>query len=311
MKGRKVFIISLIVISLIVIVLMPFLGSNSSTNGPFRVEEDRIVVITLAGPIQESSGSLLHGGVISPRYVQSQLKQAADDRSIKGVILRIETPGGAIAASQEIAAMVKKFEKPIVVSMGDMAASGGYYISAPAQGIVAQPGTMTGSIGVISSLINMEGLYEMLGLEVEVFKSGEHKDMFSRTLTEEEKEIMQAISDEAYRQFTEEVAESRNIPIGRVLELATGQLYLGTQALELGLVDRLGGIEEAIDYLAELNGFENPVRYEFPQPSLFSQFFDYGYQVMVVLEKAIGGPEMIMLEMLREGVPPDIRYQVR
>ncbi len=310
MKKRKVFIISLIVVSVFAVIALPYLGEGIPGRIPLRAGEDRIVVINLSGVIQETQGGFLYGG-ISPRLVRNQLQRAAVDRSIAGVVLRIESPGGSIAASQEIASMVRDFEKPIVVSMADMAASGGYYISAPAQGIVAQPGTMTGSIGVISTLMNLDGLYEMLGIEVETFKSGEHKDMLSRNLTGEERLIMQEISDEAYNQFVAEVAEGRGMSIEEVRELATGQIYLGSQALELGLVDRLGGVEEAIEYLAELNDLENPVRFEFPQPSMFTQLFDYGYQVLSVLEKALAGPELIMLEMLREGIPPDIRYQVR
>ena len=310
MNKRKVIIISLVVISVLAVIALPFLGEGVPGRTPLRVGENRIVVISLNGPIQETQGGFLSGG-ISPRLVRNQLQRTAEDSSIEGVVLRVESPGGSIAASQEIAAMVRDFKKPIVVSMADMAASGGYYISAPAQGIVAQPGTMTGSIGVISTLMNIDGLYEMLGIEVETFKSGEHKDMFSRNLTEAERLIMQEISDEAYNQFIADVAEGRGMSIAEVRELATGQIYLGSQALELGLVDRLGGIDEAIEYLAELNDLKNPVRYEFPQPSMFTQLFDYGYRVLFVLEKALGGPELIMLNMLREGIPPDIRYQVR
>ena len=310
MNKRKVIIISLVVISVLAVIALPFLGEGVPGRTPLRVGENRIVVISLNGSIQETQGGFLSGG-ISPRLVRNQLQRAAVDSSIEGVVLRVESPGGSIAASQEIAAMVRDFKKPIVVSMADMAASGGYYISAPAQGIVAQPGTMTGSIGVISTLMNIDGLYEMLGIKVETFKSGEHKDMFSRNLTEAERLIMQEISDEAYNQFVADVAEGRGMSIAEVRELATGQIYLGSQALELGLVDRLGGIDEAIEYLAELNDLKNPVRYEFPQPSMFTQLFDYGYRVLSLFEKALGSPELIMLNMLREGMPPDIRYQVR
>ena len=311
MKGKKIVVISLVVVALITVTVLPFLRGSGSGRELMRSGEDRIVVIYLTGSIQESAGGGFLTGAITPRYVQNQLEKAEADPAIKGIVLRVESPGGSIAASQEIAALIRNFSKPVVVSMADMAASGGYYISAPAQGIVAQPGTMTGSIGVISTLINTEGLYEMLGLEVETFKSGEHKDMFSRTLTDEEKQIMQDISDAAYGQFIAEVAQGRGMDLEKVRDLATGQLYLGTQALELGLVDRLGGIEEAIAYLAELNGLENPVRYEFPPPSAFSQLFESGYRILVLLEKGFLGPELLLLETLREGFPPAILYQVR
>ncbi len=310
MKGR-IFIIALIVVSVAAVFALPFLAGSWRQERAARNGVDRIVVINLTGAIQESMGGAFYGGAITPRLVHSQLQRAAGDQTIKGVVLRVDSPGGSIAASQHIAAMVREFEKPIVVSMADMAASGGYYISAPAQGIVAHPGTMTGSIGVISTLINPDGLYELIGLEVEVFKSGEHKDMFSRTLTEEERVIMQDISDEAYEQFVRDVAEGRGMDIEVVRRLATGQIYLGSQAYDLGLVDRLGGVDEAIAYLAELNDLERPVRYELPQPSLFTQFFQYGYSVLALLEKALTGPELMMLQMLQEGFPPDIRYQVR
>ncbi|MDW7739698.1 MAG: signal peptide peptidase SppA [Bacillota bacterium] len=310
MNKKKIFIIGLIVISVLMVITLPFLAGRDRDRDWSKTGEDRVVVIYLNGTIQESLGLFLSGG-ISPHFVNSQLERAASDQSIKGVVLRIESPGGSIAASQDIAAMVREFEKPIVVSMGDMAASGGYYIAAPAQGIIAQPGTMTGSIGVISTLMNMEGLYEMIGIEVEVIKSGEHKDMLSRTMTDDERMIMQDISDEAYNQFILAVAEGRRMDPERVRILATGQIYLGSQALELGLVDRLGGIEDAIDYLAELNNLENPVRYEFPQPPMFAQLFSYGYKVLSTIERSSINPELVILEMLREGIKPDIRYQVR
>ncbi len=310
MNKSKIFIISLIIVSVIAVIALSYLSNVRPMRASERVDEDRVVVIKLTGTIQESMGGFFAGG-IAPDQVYHQLQRAAEDQTIKGVVLRVESPGGSIAASQDIASMIRKFEKPIVVSMADMAASGGYYISAPAQGIVAQPGTMTGSIGVISTLMDMEELYEMLGIKVETIKSGEHKDMFSRTLTEEERKLMQNISDEAYNQFVTEVAEGRNMDVREVRKLATGEIFLGSQALELGLVDRLGGIEEAIEYLAEMNDLEKPVRYEFPQPSLFTQLFDYGYNVLASLERVFIDPEVIILEKLREGVPPDIRYQVR
>ncbi len=308
---RKIFIVSLIAVSVIAVILLPFVSGPDVRRDPSRTAEDRIVVIPLNGTVQEGQGGLFAVGGITPRLVYSQLERAAADQSIKGVVLRVESPGGSIAASQEIAYMIRDFEKPIVVSMADMAASGGYYISAYAQGIVAQPGTITGSIGVISTLMDLEGLYEILGIEVETIKSGKHKDMFNRALTEEERVIMQNFSDEAYDQFVGDVAEGRGMTVGEVRELATGEIYLGSRARDLGLVDRLGGTAEAIDYLAELNDLEKPVRYEFPAPSVFDQFFTFGFQVFAKFEKALLGPELIKLEMLREGVPPDIRYQLR
>ncbi len=310
MNKRKIFIISLIAVSVLAGLVLPFIdGADPRRERPPK-DQDRIVVIKLQGPIQEGMGGFFGGG-ISPDHVYNQLQRAKEDRYIEGVVLRVESPGGSIAASQEIAAIIRDFKKPIVVSMADMAASGGYYISAPAQGIVAQPGTITGSIGVISSVMDMEELYEKLGIRVETIKSGEHKDMFSRSLTDEERELMQEISDRAYEQFINDVAEGRDMDVEEVRELATGELFIGSQARELGLVDRLGGVEEAIDYLAELNDLEHPVRYELPAPSVFDQLFGYGYRVLSSLERAFIDPEVLFFEKLRDGVPPEILYQVR
>jgi protease-4 len=199
--------------------------------------------------------------------VRNYLSRAEADGFVKAVVLRIESPGGSAAASQEIAAEVLRFKektgKPVVVSMGDVAASGGYYISVYADRIVANPATLTGSIGVISELIYIEGLLEKLGLEMEIIKAGEHKDMGIRPLTDEERQIMQAITNDLYEQFVGAVAEGRNLPPETVRNLATGQLYTGGQALELGLVDELGGLDRAIEVAGELAGVTAPIVEEY------------------------------------------------
>ncbi len=168
---------------------------------------------------------------------------------------------------------------------------------------------MTGSIGVIFSILNMDGLYEKLGVELETIKSGRHKDMFSRKFTDEERRLLQRISDEAYDQFITEVAEGRNLEKEYVRELATGQLYLGSQALELGLVDRLGGIEEAIALAAEIAGLEKPVKYEFPPPSFFEQLTRFNAYIPALLEKISLPDELFLLEKIKQ-YGPQLRYQV-
>ena len=268
---------------------------------------EKVAVIYLNGTIEESDGGYFSAAV-SPNFVRTQLERAAAGDAIKGVVLRVNSPGGSVAASQEIASLIREFPKPVVVSMGDMAASGGYYISAPAQGIVAQPGTMTGSIGVITQVTSLEGLYEMLGIEVETIKSGRHKDMFGRVLTPEERELLQELTDEAYEQFIAEVAQGRGLDRELVRDLATGQLYTGSQALELGLVDRLGGLEEAIAYLSEIAGLKNPVRYEFPQPSLFTQLTRYGLKIPELFRETLP-PELLLLDRYR--LPFEVRYELK
>lgn len=271
----KTRIIALIIGAVIVVSLVAlFLGEAIVPLRP------RVAVISLTGAIQESDGGLLFpAAAITPELVRGLLEQAERDGSIKAVVLRIESPGGAIAASQEIGDMIKGFKKPIVVSMGDLATSGAYYISAHADMIIAQPGTITGSIGVIFQHLNVDGLLEKLGIEREVITGGKHKDMFVTPLTAERRDLIQQITDEAHDQFIHTVAERRGLPISEVRELATGEIFIGTQALDLGLIDLLGGRQEAINAAAELAGIEVPpatIELAPPVPSLLDLFFGGG-----------------------------------
>jgi len=276
---------------------------------------NKVAVISLSGPIQsESSGFLFGGSVISPQLVRSQLERAKNDIAVKAIVLQVESPGGSVAASQEILNELERVEKPIVVSFGDLAASGGYYISAKADKIVALPGTLTGSIGVISEVPNLEGLFQKLGIKMEVFTAGKHKDMYAgvRELTPEEKVIMQEITDQIYDQFVQVVVEGRGLSEDKVRELATGQLYTGVQAKELGLVDELGGLNEAIDLAASLAGIDKPkVEYYKPAvPSLLSTLMGMGLQKLnsVIQVQALGAEGIILLETLRNPYPqPEYR----
>ncbi len=235
----------------------------------------RVEGIILSGsPPASPFGS--DGGAYSERIIE-HLDRAQEDASVKAIVLRVNSPGGSVVASDEIYQKMLEVEKPIVVSMGELAASGGYYISAPADLIVANPATLTGSIGVITQVPNLEELMEKIGVEVVVIKSGAHKDEGSpfREMTEEEKAIWQAIIDEAYDQFVTIVAEGRDLPEEKVREIADGRVYTGKQAMKLGLVDELGNLPEAIDRAAELGGIEGEprlVEYHRP-PTLFETLF--------------------------------------
>jgi protease-4 len=205
-------------------------------------------------------------------------------------------------------------EKPIVVSFGTVAASGGYYISTKADKIVALPGTLTGSIGVISEMPNLKGLYQKLGIEMEVFIAGKHKDMYAglRELTPEEKVLMQEMTDQLYDQFVQVVVEGRSLSEEKVRELATGQLYTGVEAKELGLVDELGGLNKAIDLAASLAGIEKPkVEYYKPAvPSLLSTLLGMGWQKLhtVIQVQSLGAEGIILLETLSNPYPqPEYR----
>jgi protease-4 len=276
---------------------------------------NKVAVISLSGSIQsESSGFLFGGNVITPQQVRSQVERAKNDISVKAVVLQVESPGGSAAASQEILNELGRLEKPIVVSMGDLVASGGYYISSKADKIVALPATLTGSIGVISEIPNLKGLFDKLGIDVEVFTAGKHKDMFAgfRELSPEEEAIMQEITDQIYDQFVQVVAEGRNLSVDKVRELATGQLYTGVQAKELGLVDELGGLNEAIDLAASLAGIEQPkVEYYKPEaPSLLNALLGMGLQKLnsVIQVQSLGVEGIILLDTLRNPYPqPEYR----
>ena len=202
----------------------------------------------------------IEGPIIDSQDAIDEIKEYTKDHSIKAIILRVDSPGGAVAPSQEIYEEVKKAvaQKPVVVSMGSVAASGGYYIASPATRIVANPGTLTGSIGVIMELPNVEGLMNKIGIKTEVIKSGKHKDIASafRAMGKEEKEILQGVMDNVHEQFMKAVSEGRKIKIEEVRKIADGRIFTGEQAKTLGLVDELGTIEDATKVAATLAGIE-------------------------------------------------------
>lgn len=209
---------------------------------------DRIGIVRVEGPIIDSKNAI------------EEIKEYSKDPSIKAIVLRVDSPGGAVAPSQEIYEEVRKAAsaKKVVVSMGSIAASGGYYISAPATRIVANPGTLTGSIGVIMEIPNIEGLLNKIGVKAEVIKSGKHKDIASafRGIGKEEREILQGVMDDVHDQFINAVAEGRKMLPGDVKKLADGRVFTGKQAKDAGLVDDLGNLEDAIKEAAKLSGIK-------------------------------------------------------
>ncbi len=219
---------------------------------------DHIAVIRLSGIIVgEEEGSSFFTNGESAGAVLKQLRKAVKSTHVKGVLFRIDSPGGTVSTSQEIADEIKLLQekkKPIVVSMGDVAASGGYYVACGADKIVADPGTITGSIGVIMSSINLKGLGDKLGLQPQVIKSGQFKDIGSpyRPMTPEDKAILQGLIDDAYDQFTNAIATGRKMPLEGVKKLADGRVYTGRQALKLNLVDKLGSYTVALDLLQDI-----------------------------------------------------------
>ena len=202
----------------------------------------------------------LKGLIVSSEQILRHLTEFRNNPNVKSIVLRIDSPGGAVGAAQEIYQEVKRTNevKPVVASMGSMGASGGYYAALGADNIIANPGTMTGSIGVIVKFPNLEGLFEKIGYKSVVIKSGPLKDVgaSNRPLSEEERTLMQDLIDNVYNQFVRDIAAARSMPEETVFELADGRIYTGEQALGVGLIDSLGNFTDAIILAAEMGGID-------------------------------------------------------
>jgi len=203
----------------------------------------------------------IEGLLVSSEQIVNELNDYAEDGSIKAIILRIDSPGGGVVVSQEIYNAVtnaKKEGKKIIVSMGTVAASGGYYVAAAADKIVANPGTLTGSIGVKMEFANVEKLLEKIGVKGMIVKAGEYKDIGSpfRDMTDQEKKLLQGVIDDVHSQFIEAVAEGRHLPAADVRAIADGRIFTGRQALDLKLVDQMGDLADSIRLAGELAGIK-------------------------------------------------------
>jgi len=237
----------------------------------------KIAVVPVEGTIASADSTV--PGVqppVTPEGLADALRQAEEDPSVAAVVLEVNSPGGGVTASDEMHQSILDFKessgKPVVVSMGDTAASGGYYISTAADRIVANETTLTGSLGVIFSLTDFSELADKYGVEQEVIKSGEFKDMGSsfRDLTPEEREIFQSLVDESYDKFVSVIVEGRDLPEERVREIADGRIYSGQQARELGLVDSFGGLDEAAEVSQDLANVEGATVVRYVQPESFT-----------------------------------------
>jgi protease-4 len=308
--GWKVFAIILLVL-LIGSVAMNFLGmlgsllgdgggSTGAQSGQHFHEvtvdnptaKQKIAVVEVKGMISSEPWS--RGSKSLADVIEDQLKWAGDDDAVKAVILKVDSPGGEVMASDDIANAIRKFQdkhkKPVVASMGSLAASGGYYVSAPCQWIVANDLTITGSIGVIMHAVNYRGLMDKVGLQPMVFKSGRFKDMLSGSKKPEdqdpaEKEMIQSMIMETYNKFKKVIADGRaaaaakNKDKGKTLatnwaELADGRVLTGKQAFDNGFVDEIGNFETAVETtkkLANISGDARLIRYE--EPFNFADMF--------------------------------------
>ena len=255
---------------ILIIVLLAFLGVAMA--GLFLsifaevmpMAGNKVAVIYVQGAL--ITGQIPEGyGYVSSESISEKLRIAEDNPLIKAIVLRVNSPGGTPAAAQEIVSEIKKLTKPVIVSMGDIATSGAYYISVPAEKIFADPDTMTGSIGVIWVFTNKTVSYENEGVNYTVIKSGKYKDMGAdwRGPTEEEKQYADEVVNDLFERFVAEVAADRNMSIESVKNLSDGRVYVGTRAKELGLVDSMGNLYDAIDYAGEVGGIVGEPQVEY------------------------------------------------
>jgi len=218
---------------------------------------DKIAIVEIRGVITQSSGII------------EEIHQYQEDDGVKAIILRIDSPGGGVAPSQEIHREILKVKskKKVITSMGSVAASGGYYIACASDLIIANPGTITGSIGVLMEFTNIEELFKKIGIKGVIIKSGEHKDIGSpfREMTSEEKRIIQSVIDNVHQQFIQAVAEGRKMDRSKVTQIADGRILTGEQAKQFGLVDQIGSLQDAIDVVAKMVGIEGKPNIVYPK----------------------------------------------
>jgi protease-4 len=258
-RGR----VALVAIGVGVGILVLFLGTiwvlmatvsedGLPTGGP------RVAVVEIEGIIVDGTAAV------------RELREHAENPAIKAVVLRVNSPGGVVAPTQEIFAAIqraRKAGKPVVATLGAVAASGGYYVAAAADRIYANPGTLTGSIGVVMQMANIEGLLKKVGVEYVVVKAGAYKDVgnFARTMSPEERKMLQALLDDVYSQFVDAVAEGRGLERKEVLAFAEGRIYSGQQALALKMVDEMGGFEDAVEAAGKLANISGRPKLVYPR----------------------------------------------
>ncbi len=271
----------------------------------------KIAVLSLEGVIQDTGeGSILASSGYDHQRFLKMIEAAGKDKTIDGIILRVNSPGGGVVESaeihQKIAEMKEQTDKPVYVSMGNTAASGGYYVSAPADKIVANPATLTGSIGVIMESMNYTELADKLGIDFNTFKSGEYKDIMSasRKMKEGEKEILQSMIDEMYDEFVQVVADGRDMPEDKVRKIADGRVYTGKQAMENGLVDELGTMEDTIAMMEEDNDLGGAKVIQYEQNFDFKQLFAAQMQNVFQSDSDLDG----LLHVLKNSDGPRAMY---
>ena len=272
MKRHPV-LLGIIIVGILLVVFFITVFAITHTGGDtILAMGDKVAVVNTTGVIKDST------------TIIDQLLRFKKDKSVKAIVLRIDSPGGGVGPTQEIYEEVKKIRgrKKVLVSMGSLAASGGYYIACAADKIIANPGTITGSIGVIIEFGNVEELMKKIGFKSVIIKSGEHKDVMSpfRSITEQEKIILQGVIDSVHSQFIEAVVEGRKLKREDVAKIADGRIFSGEQAKALGLVDALGNLQDTISMASEMAGIKGEPNVIYPPKDRFSML-DFLFQRMV------------------------------
>lgn len=275
-------------------------------------ELKKIAVLDVNGTIQDTgeATSLFASGGYNHKGFMDRLEQVKEDDTVKAVIIQVNTPGGGVVESAQIHDKIKEIQaetkKPIYISMGSMAASGGYYISAPADKIFASPETLTGSLGVIMQGVNYAGLAEKYGVDFVTIKSGPYKDIMSpsREMTEEEKQILQSMINNSYEGFVKVISEGRNIPAAKVKEIADGRIYDGRQALELNLIDGFGYVEDVIDVLKKEHKLKGAKVVKYTDNLGFGSLFSMGAQKIMGQDIEMAG----LMKMLSQPNSPRLMY---
>lgn len=273
---------------------------------------NKVAVLSVNGVIQDtgSPASILSSPGYNHRKFMEQLNFAKEDNSVRAIILRVNTPGGGVVESAEIHDKIVEIQeeagKPVYVSMGSMAASGGYYISAPADKIYASPETLTGSLGVIMQGINIAGLAEKYGVEFVTIKSGPYKDIMSssREMTEEERKILQAMIENSYEGFVNVIAEGREMSVDEVKGIADGRIYDGRQALELNLIDGFGHLEDVISAVKEDEDLPDAQVVRYTDNVGFNSLFTMGAQALAHKDTEMTD----LIQLLSQNHAPRLMY---
>jgi protease-4 len=267
-----------------------------------------IMVIAVGGGEARISGEKIgiveiKGAIVDSQLILRQIKEFREAEAVKAIVVRVDSPGGSVGPSQEIYREIRKTveKKKVIVSMGAVAASGGYYVAAAADRIVANPGTITGSIGVIMGFTNFEELMKKIGLSPVVIKSGEYKDLGSpaRAMTDREKELLESMTQKIHQQFVSAIVDGRGLERGDVEAVADGRIISGEDAHELGLIDRLGNYQDAVEWAAELGGITGKIETVFPEKEK-PPFVEY------LMESAL---TLISREKAQSKLTPQMRLQ--